>query len=354
MDKFRIDSHKLIYHVPRVNDWLNGVDIYPIYVEISPAGACNHRCTYCALDYMEYQTRFLETGVLKERLTEMGRLGIKSVMFAGEGEPLLHKDIGEIINHTRESGIDVAITSNGVLFKKELVEKTLASITWIKVSINALTPEIYAKIHMTAAEDVEKVIENISFAVKYRKEKGLKSAIGMQMILLPENIDEAVPLAEKAREIGADYLVIKPYSQHLMSHTTLYKDFKYSDYMHLEEELAPLSTDDFQVIFRSRTMKKLEDQDRYTRCLALPYWSYIDAGGGLWGCSAYLGDDRFSLGNVMKDGFENVWKGEKRRELLKYVAEELDTTNCRRNCRMDEVNRYLWELKNPSGHVNFI
>ena len=69
-------------------------------------------------------------------------------------------------------------------------------------------------------------------------------------------------------------------------------------------------------------MKKLEDpSDRYTRCLALPYWSYIDAGGGLWGCSAYLGDERFSLGNVLKDGFENVWKGKKRQEMIKYVAE---------------------------------
>ena len=96
MDKFRIDSHKLIYHIPRVNDWLSGKNIYPIYMEISPAGSCNHRCTYCALDFMEYQKRFLDTEVLKKRLIEMGRLGLKSVMFAGEGEPFLHKDIADI------------------------------------------------------------------------------------------------------------------------------------------------------------------------------------------------------------------------------------------------------------------
>ncbi|MBE9532248.1 MAG: radical SAM protein, partial [Proteobacteria bacterium] len=36
MDKYKIDSHKLIYHVERTNEWLSGEDIYPIYVEMSP------------------------------------------------------------------------------------------------------------------------------------------------------------------------------------------------------------------------------------------------------------------------------------------------------------------------------
>jgi cyclic pyranopterin phosphate synthase len=355
MDKYRIDSHKLIYHVERTNEWLSGEDIYPIYVEMSPIGACNHRCTYCALDYMGYQTRSLDTVKVKKLLTEMGELGIKSVMYAGEGEPFLHKNMSEIINHTKKSGIDVAVTSNGVLFKKKAVDECLASITWIKVSINAATRDTYAKIHQTDPKDLDRVIKNISYAAKQRQKRKLKTAIGMQMVLLPDNIHEALLLAKKAKDIGADYLVIKPYSQHKKSITKEYENLTYSDYFHLEEELEKLNTKDFQVIFRIRTMKKLEDDPReYKRCLALPFWAYIDAGGGLWACSAYLGDERFSLGNVMEEGFEKIWTGEKRKELMDFVDNKLDTEECRVNCRMDEVNRYLWELKNPAGHVNFI
>jgi cyclic pyranopterin phosphate synthase len=355
MDKFKIDSHKLIYHIERTGDWLNGADIYPIYVEMSPIGACNHRCTYCALDYMGYQTRSLETVKAKKLLTEMGSLGIKSVMYAGEGEPFLHKDMADIINHTKKSGIDVAVTSNGVLFKKKTVDECLPSITWIKVSINAATRDTYAKIHQTDPKDLDRVIKNISYAVKERQKKKLKTAIGMQMVLLPDNIHEALLLAKKAKDIGADYLVIKPYSQHKKSITTEYENLTYSDYFHLEEELEKLNSKNFQVIFRIRTMKKLEvDPREYKRCLALPFWAYIDAGGGLWACSAYLGDDQFSLGNVMEEGFETIWKGEKRKKLMKYAATKLNVKECRVNCRMDEVNRYLWELKNPAGHVNFI
>ena len=68
MDKYKIDSHKLIYHIPRVNDWVAGKIIYPIYMEVSPAGMCNHRCSFCGLDFMNYQKRFLDTEIFKERL----------------------------------------------------------------------------------------------------------------------------------------------------------------------------------------------------------------------------------------------------------------------------------------------
>ncbi len=37
MDKYRIDSQKLMFHVPRINDWLNGETIYPLYMEASPS-----------------------------------------------------------------------------------------------------------------------------------------------------------------------------------------------------------------------------------------------------------------------------------------------------------------------------
>jgi len=57
MDKYRIDSHKLIYHIPRVSDWLNDKVVYPIYMEISPVGSCNHRCIFCAYDYIGHPNR---------------------------------------------------------------------------------------------------------------------------------------------------------------------------------------------------------------------------------------------------------------------------------------------------------
>jgi len=164
-----------------------------------------------------------------------------------------------------------------------------------------------------------------------------------------------VSLAKLAREIGMDYLVIKPYSQHPQSKTNKYSTMKYSDFDHLTEKLDKINSNSFDVVFRSNAMKKWDNNHRnYEHCLALPFWSYIDASGNVWGCSVYLGDERFCYGNIYENRFKEIWEGKKRQKSLWWVENELDTNQCRVNCRMDEINRYLWELKNPSEHVNFV
>lgn len=354
-DEYRIDSHKLIFHPALVSKWLKGEDIYPIYMEISPSGACNHRCIFCALDFVGYEARFLDASILKERLSEMGNLGVKSIMYAGEGEPLLHRNIADIILHTKKAGIDVALTTNGVLLSKSLFEQIAGSVSWIKVSINAGTPETYGRIHKTKQDDFQRVMQNLEEAARAVKDSGLNCTLGAQAVLLPENAGEMETLAEKIKGIGLKYLVVKPYSQHLKSHTQLYKEIEYSVYLPLKERLERLNDDDFQVVFREHTMKKLRRLKRgYGRCLALPFWSYIDSAGNVWGCSAYLGDDAFRYGSIYENTFEEIWKGERRRESMKMVRTDLDPSVCRVNCRMDEINLYLWELTHPSPHVNFI
>ena len=355
MDKYRIDSHKLIYHVDRVSAWLGGDDIYPIYMEVSPSGACNHRCSYCALDFMEYQQRFLPVEILKERLGEMGRLGVRSIMYAGEGEPFLHPDMAEIAECTRAVGIDAAITTNGVLFGKELAERVLGACAWIKISINGATAKTYAAIHRCREGDFETVLENLRQAAAVRREKDLKCALGMQLLLLPENQHEAAQMAELAKEMGMDYLVIKPYSQHPLSMTEKYKDVKYGDYEKLAERLAEYNDENFQVIYRAQAMQQWDEQGKgYERCLALPFWSYVDAGGNVWGCSMYMGDERWCYGNIKDESFEQIWQGERRQESLCWAGKELDAGGCRVNCRMESINRYLWELKHLPEHANFI
>jgi len=355
VDKYRIDSHKLIYHPGRVSSWLSGENIYPIYMEVSPTSACNHRCVFCGLDFIGYQKHFLETGQLKKTLGELGRLGVKSIMYAGEGEPFLHPDMAGIIRHTKDSGIDVAVTTNGVLMSREISEEILGSTEWIKISCNAGNPETYSKIHRTKAQDFSIVIENLKQDVAIKKKNNYSCTLGMQILLLPENENQIYQLADIAKTIGLDYLVVKPYSQHPQSRTDKYKDIQYRDYFKLAEELNALSTSEFSLLFRIQSMARWDEKEKgYERCHALPFWSYIDAKGNVWGCSVYLNDDRFHYGNIYEASFQNIWEGEKRRKSLAWVESTLDPISCRVNCRMDEINRYLHKLRNRPIHVNFI
>lgn len=355
-DPHRIDGHKLHLHPERVAAWAQGKLVYPVYVEIAPAGACNHRCTFCAVDYIGYVVRFLDADILKARLTEMGRLGVKSVMYAGEGEPLLHKRLAEIIAHGKVAGIDNAITTNAVALTDRFAHEALPATTWIKASINAGTREAYAKIHQTDERDWERVWTNLANAVEVRSKLRAACSLGAQMLLLPENLESAVELAQRCKDAGLDYLVIKPYSQHLMSVTRQYEGIDYTPHLHLADQLEKLNGDGFHVVFRRHTMEKLADPDRhYAKCMATPhFWAYIMAHGDVYGCSAYLLDDRFLYGNILRETFEEIWTGERRQKNQAFVEQELDISECRKNCRMDEVNRYLWELKHPAPHVNFI
>jgi GTP 3',8-cyclase len=362
-DRYRIDSHKLIFHPERVAKWQAGhdnwetaKDIYPIYLEVSPIGTCNHRCSFCGLDFMGYQNIKIPPEILKQRLSEMAKLGIKSIMFAGEGEPALYKELPDILDHCTEVGIDTSLTTNMVMFNDKNIDSIIRNTKWIKVSINAGTPETYAKIHGTKPQDFDIAINNMKKSVVLRKEKGYSCTIGAQMLLLDDNFDTAIPLAQATKEAGIDYLVIKPYSQHLLSNTTKYKNIDYSKYLYLKGELEKFNSSGFKVIFRTKTMDKLIDpDDKYKKCGSTPFfWGYIASNGDAYGCSCFLGNEKFKYGNINEDSFKEIWEGEGRKQGYDYVKNNLDVEKCRTNCRMDEINRYLWELNHPNPHVNFI
>jgi MoaA/NifB/PqqE/SkfB family radical SAM enzyme len=354
-DRYRMDGHKLIHHIPRVHAWLEGRIVYPVYMEISPSGACNHRCRFCAKDFMGYQGRFLDADLFKQRLEEMAGLGVKSMMYAGEGEPLLHPRIEEFIAFGASVGIDQAMTTNGVLLVPERAQALLPHMKWIRVSIDAGTPETHALLHNTSIRDFDTILENLREAAALRRANGWDCTLGAQVLLLPENRREVRRLAELLRDRGVDYLAVKPYSQHPHSHNCAYEEVSYEDAAQLKTELEGMSTPDFQVILRLHAMKKWDDADHgYARCLALPFWAYVDAGGNVWGCSNHLEEDNFLYGNLNEQSFKEIWEGERRLTRLHWAEESLDARTCRLNCRMDEVNRFLWELKTPPPHVNFI
>ena len=364
-DNFAIDNHKLIYHPERVaawqrdkNEWETAKNIYPIYMEVSPVGACNHRCTFCAVDYIGYKAIRLDVDILENRLAEMGALGVKSIMYAGEGEPLLHKEINRIVECTAKAGIDIAFTTNAVLMNDRFIEQSLPLTSWIKVSINAGVAETYQKIHQTDPSDFDKVIDNLQRAVDFKKKNKLTCTLGAQLLLLPENKNEVVILAKTCKRIGLDYLVVKPYSQHLLSNTQRYSEIVYDDYLTLAQELQELNGDGFNVVFREKTMlnHSKSSENRYKKCQATPYfWGYVMADGSVYGCSAYLLDQRFEYGNINNQTFQEIWEGEARRKNWEYVRNHLDIADCRKNCRMESINQYLDKLtENKLEHINFI
>lgn len=352
MDNIRIDSHKLIYHPETVSRWLKGENIYPIEIEISPSGACNHRCVFCALDYIGYQPNFLNKDIILRDVRAIAPRGLKSVICAGEGEPLLNKDLPDIVNGIKACGVDVAMSTNGALFTRDKLEACLGAFTWVRYSVAAFEEDIYDRIQRGKAGDLARVKENLAAAVEVKRRNGLHTTLGVQCLLMPENAEQTVNMAKELREIGVDYFTVKPYSQNKHS-----KNMQMVDYERLRwlgEELRGYATDDFAVYFRANAMDSVHHKKSYSQCLGLPFMTHIDAKGNVWPCVGHIGDVNLLYGNIYEQTFEEIWEGETRRAVIERMhAQDIDRF-CNEACRLEQINKYLDELKHPGGHVNFI
>ncbi|MEW5694241.1 MAG: radical SAM protein [Candidatus Hydrogenedentota bacterium] len=353
-DTYLLNSHKLHYHIERVYQWLIGKNVYPVYMEVGLTKACNHRCIFCAFDYTGFAGVFIRTDRLLEVISELSKLGVKSIMYAGEGEPLLHKDIAKIVQHTKKCGIDVSMETNGVLFNDEKIAGIIPYLEWIRVSLNAGTPQNYAKIHGTRKQDFYKILSNLEKMNEYKKKHKLKTTIGVQMILLQENMDEPVKLASVLSKIGIDYFSVKPYIKHPQSENKFRIDYNIEKILKMKKQLEKYETKNFKTILRSSCLLKLKQQRLYKICYGLPFFAEITSSGNVYTCGPYLYRDEFCYGNIHRNSFREIWESKKRKRILNYVLERLDVSKCMRSCRLDEINKYLWNLKNPIPHVNFI
>lgn len=356
MEDYRIDSHKLMFHPRRVAEWYEGKLCYPINAEIGLAGACNHRCVFCAADYMGYNPQVLSREIAHDRLKEMQEKGLKSVLFAGTGEPLLNKNAAHIINDTKSIGVDVALSTNGVLFTEDIARECMGSISWIRFSVSAGTEETYKKIHRGQDGDLERVFNNIYNAAQLKRQYGWKTVLGVQIVMIPDNEDEILVLAKKVKELGADQFSVKSFGAQPLSSNELKKLNRISYYGHpeaLEQQLSQLSDENFRAIFRSNRANKPKIGKCYTECYAMPFHVNIDASGDVWPCCTLIGMDGMKFGNINENTFEEIWLGEKRKQAIQKINGE-KLSMCIPDCKLDDMNRYLHELKYPNAHINFI
>lgn len=356
MENYRIDSHKLMFHPRRVAEWYEGKLSHPINAEIGLAGACNHRCVFCAVDYMGYNPHVLSREMLYNRLKEMQKKGLKSVLYAGTGEPLLNTNAVHIINDTKSLGIDVALSTNGVLFTKDVARECMNSISWIRFSVSAGTEETYKRIHQGQDGDLERVFQNIHNAAQLKKQYGWKTVLGVQIVMIPDNESEVLKLAKEVKELGADQFSVKSFGAQPLSSNELKKLDRISYYEHCEElerELSKLNDENFRAVFRSNRASKPKIGKCYEECYAMPFHVNIDASGDVWPCCSLIGMDGMCFGNINENTFEEIWLGEKRKQAIQKIN-GAKLSMCIPDCKLDDMNRYLHELKHPNAHINFI
>jgi GTP 3',8-cyclase len=347
-----IDGHKLMYHPDRLIEFRNTGDCYPIYVEFGIASGCNHRCVFCAVDYFEYAGKLMDTKLLLDTLKDMADHGVKSIMLAGEGEPLIHKDIGLIVQKAKEFGLDISITTNGVLLNEDKAKQILPYLSWIRFSFNGGNAENYAKMHgIKNKGEFDKLINNIRNAVKLKKELNLGVTLGVQSVCLSENAHLIEGLARLLKEIGVDNFQLKPYSHHPLSKNNY--SITDAEWESIGENLKRLEDENFSIVFRSATKQRIAEGITFPKCFGNPFFALVDANGDIMTCNLFYNRPDYIYGNLNKNTFSEIWQSDKRKQVIAKLMDE-GTKNCRNGCRINSVNRFLHRLEQPLAHDNFI
>lgn len=348
--KLQVEGHKLLYHLDRLVEWDKGNIIYPIHLDIGATSQCNYRCIHCFYNYQGHKPYELEEKRLLGLMKEISDVGVKSIYFASNGEPLLNKAVPNAIVDAKKNGIDVALSTNGVLLTKNILGKILSELSWIRISILALSQELYCKLHKASSEDWRNLLRNIEDAVAIKTKNGYSLTIGAQMCLLSENGKEAVLLAKKLKEIGLNYLVIRPVSQNYHSTFNFQRNLIKENFSILKEAES-LSTPDFIVSIRWNAEK---EEKTYNKCYGLPFIACIAADGGCYACGCHLEEEDYCYGNIYDKSFAEIWQSEQCQKTMRRIMENPDWSKCDILCRHHSINKFLWGYKNPPEHINFI
>lgn len=145
----------------------------PFVVQVFPIYACNFKCSYCIFSVDKSKRGFVSDKVImdfdlyKKCIDEMTQFPnkIKVLRFVGIGEPLLHKNIVEMVKYAvlkKVANIVEILTNASLLTPKMSDALILAGLQRLVVSVQGTTKEKYQKVCGTNI-DFEEFIKNLKY-----------------------------------------------------------------------------------------------------------------------------------------------------------------------------------------------
>jgi MoaA/NifB/PqqE/SkfB family radical SAM enzyme len=175
---------------------------------------CNYGCTMCDLKLRDRELRDkglqeLDTRGMKRVLEAFAGLGVSGVGFTG-GEPLLRKDIFELLAHTKDLGMISHLNTNGFFVNDENARRIAAAgVDSVNISLDGSRADTHDGIRGVpgAFERVLKAVGRINTA---RKRDGVRLRLKTVTVLQERNIDEVADLVALAGDLGVDCVEFIP------------------------------------------------------------------------------------------------------------------------------------------------
>ncbi|KJS88174.1 MAG: hypothetical protein JM58_02020 [Peptococcaceae bacterium BICA1-8] len=173
-------------------------------IQIEVSAACNLKCKFCPTTYLNSKDewKFLTLPTFK-KLEPYFKL-TRWVYLQGWGEPLINKDIWDMVSIVKEAGSQVGFTTNGTLLKEEVIDRlVLFNVDLVSTSIAGASAETHEKLRVNSSfldiiESVERLVK-----AKERSQKRLPF-ITLSYMLTKESVHELLKALELAYSLGVD------------------------------------------------------------------------------------------------------------------------------------------------------
>jgi len=166
---------------------------------------CNLKCVYCLSnapfineenDDVREKLSFEE---IKNNIKQAKELGIRVVSITGSGEPLLYKNLKELIEFIKSLGLGVVLFTNSLLLTKNLAEWLNEKEVNLMIKLNSFKPEVNDE--LVGAKGAQKVfLDKIKMLVNmgFTKDKSL----ALNCVICAENYNEISELFIFCRKNG--------------------------------------------------------------------------------------------------------------------------------------------------------
>jgi wyosine [tRNA(Phe)-imidazoG37] synthetase (radical SAM superfamily) len=179
-------------------------------VDPLPLKTCNFSCVYCQLGrtkrYTTVRREFFPrediAEELEKRIEEVGRENIDYITFAGSGEPTLYRGLGWLIERAKDSGIPVAVLTNGSLLREgELYEADI-----VLPTLDAGCEETFRRVNRPYRIPFDGMVEDM---IKFREEFHGKLWFEFMAIeCLNDSPQEIMRIKDILNRAGADRVYI--------------------------------------------------------------------------------------------------------------------------------------------------
>lgn len=272
----------------------------PIIAGLLLTYRCNLKCLFC--DYWNRHVKEkrpeLSTAEFKDVIDDFFRIGASGIGFMG-GEPLLRKDLSELIRYASGKGMTTATTTNGYLLNDENLEAVMHSgLEMLTVSIDGTNAEIHDKIRGVQGS-FQKAVDAVRKIDQYRKKNNISIMLGVSTCINLQNIDYILNMPDFVKSLGVDhnnFMGIE--TMGLVDRATMRKksvEFNKDDASKFDKVIDGLAAYKKKYGFIDNSFGGLELMKKQFRneflpitCYAGNTTYYVDCYGDIYPCLAYM------------------------------------------------------------------